>query len=289
MAFHVSLLLKVLLLLGIAATEVASQGNRKFTIQNNCKETVWPGITNGESFNRSGFELKPGQSAVYSPSATWSGRIWGRTGCNFDKNGNGACQTGACGNSLSCLGPGSSPVSIAEFTLGDPDYYDVSLVSGFNLPIVIKPVNAKVNCSTAGCDGDLRSNCPSELTVKSNGKVIACDSACDKFNTDEYCCRGAFGTADSCQPSNYSKAFKSFCPDAYSYAKDDPTSLKTCSSPEYIVSFCSSRNGTVCSVHDGTLKCSGSTDLRAPSYGWWFLAIVLPMIVGTHQFLGFIM
>ncbi|XP_030475711.1 pathogenesis-related thaumatin-like protein 3.5 isoform X2 [Syzygium oleosum] len=289
MAFHVCLLLKVLLVLGVAATEVASQGTRKFTIANNCKETVWPGLTNSESFNISGFALKPGQSAVYTASATWSGRIWGRTGCDFDKNGNGKCQTGGCGTSLNCTGPGTPPVSIAEFTLGEPDYYDVSLVDGFNLPIVIKALNAKENCSNAGCDGDLRSNCPSDLTVKSDGKVIACNSACDMFNTDELCCRGAFATAQTCQPSNYSKAFKSFCPDAYSYAKDDPTSLKTCTSPEYALSFCSSRNATVCSFHDGSSKCNGSTDLRASFYGWWFLVIVLPMIVGTHQFLGFIM
>ncbi|KAF8019460.1 hypothetical protein BT93_G0213 [Corymbia citriodora subsp. variegata] len=275
--------------MGFVESELASQDTRKFTIVNNCKETVWPGITNSGSFNGSVFALKTGQTAGYTVSATWSGRIWGRTGCKFDKSGSGSCQTGGCGTSLNCTGPGSPPVSIAEFTLGEPDYYDVSLVSGFNLPIVIKTVNAKGNCSTAGCDGDLRSSCPSGLAVKSDGKVIACDSACDVFNTDEYCCRGGFATADACRPSNYSKAFKSFCPDAYSYAKDDQTSLKTCSSPEYVVSFCSARNGTICSVHKGELNCNGSTGLRASFYGWWLLAIVLPMIVGTHQFLGFIM
>ncbi|KAI3424679.1 uncharacterized protein J3R85_010435 [Psidium guajava] len=289
MAFHVSLLLKVLLVLAVAATEVAPEETRKFTVQNYCKETVWPGITNSESFNGSIFALKPGQSAVYNVSVPWSGRIWGRTGCDFDKNGTGNCQTGGCGTSLNCTGPGSPPVSIAEFTLGGLDYYDVSLVNGFNLPIVIKTVNAKGNCSNAGCDGDLRSNCPSELAVKSDGKVIACNSACDAFNKDEYCCRGAFGTAETCQPSNYSRAFKSACPDAYSYAKDDRTSLKTCASPDFVVSFCSSRNGTVCSYHDSTLTCNGSADLRASFHGWWFLVIILPLMVPSHQFLGFIM
>ncbi|KAK8530076.1 hypothetical protein V6N12_060834 [Hibiscus sabdariffa] len=49
------------------------------------------------------------------------------------------------------------PVTIAEFTLGDIDYYNyVSLVDGFSLPIVINPGGGEGNCSTAGCDGDLR-------------------------------------------------------------------------------------------------------------------------------------
>lgn len=86
-------------------------------------------------------------------------------------------------------------VTIAEFTLGQTDFYDVSLVDGFNIPIVVRPENG--NCSTAGCDGDLKDSCPLELAVKSSDKVTACRSACDKFNTDEYCCRGEFSELDN--------------------------------------------------------------------------------------------
>lgn len=219
------------------------------TIINNCNDTIWPGIAPNNNISppdnttttSGGFALKPGQSAVFSAPPGWNGRIWGRTGCNFDKTGTGSkCQTGDCGGTEKCISPGQPPASIAQFAFGETDYYDVSLVDGFNLPIVIKPLNK--NCSTAGCDSDLKTNCPSELAVGggSNGQTIACNSACNVFNTDEYCCRGAFNTPLTCKPTNYSTIFKKACPAAYSYAYDDQ-SIITCSATDYIVSFCSSR------------------------------------------------
>ncbi|XP_057803869.1 pathogenesis-related thaumatin-like protein 3.5 [Salvia miltiorrhiza] len=176
---------------------VASSGVRvskctKFTIINNCNETIWPGI-HPSNFSTGGFGLRPNQSAVFSPPPAWHGRIWARTACDFTHNG--TCQTGGCGPSLQCTGPGQPPASIAEFALGgDIDYYDVSLVDGFNLPLLIVPLGGKGNCSSAGCDVDLRPDCPPELAMRSGGKVVACRSACNAFDTDEYCCRAAFST-----------------------------------------------------------------------------------------------
>lgn len=43
---------------------------------------------------------------------------------------------------------------------------------------------------------------------KSHFRVVACKSACLAFNTDQYCCRGAYGTPDTCQASQYGKIFK---------------------------------------------------------------------------------
>lgn len=220
-----------------------SESARIFTIINNCKETVWPAVFPGENFNGGGFELKTGQSMLFTAPVSWSGRIWGRTGCNFDKNGNGTCQTGACGTSLKCGASGNTPASLAEFTLAQPDFYDVSLVDGFNLPLTVTPLHGTGNCSASGCDGDLRTTCPNELSVKSNGKTIGCRSACDVYNTDEYCCRGVYGNAAVCKPTYYSKKFKESCPTAYSYAYDDPTSIFTCSGTDYTVAFCSTRFG----------------------------------------------
>lgn len=222
---------------GIEVTKSA----RIFTIINSCKETIWPAVTPGDNFNGGGFALKQGQSMVFTAPVGWSGRIWGRTGCNFDKSGNGPCQTGSCGTSLKCSASGKTPASLAEFTLTATDFYDVSLVDGFNLPVSVKPINGKGNCSIAGCDTDLRNNCPSELAVRSNGKTVGCRSACDVFNTDEYCCRGVYGNPVTCQPTYYSKKFKNACPTAYSYAYDDPTSIFTCSAADYVVAFCSTR------------------------------------------------
>ena len=209
---------------------------------NQCKETIWPAvITKGGNFHGEDFTLESGQTASYNASEGWSGRIWGRTGCNFDKNGTGTCQTGSCDTTINCTSPGSLPVSIAEFTLGDIDFYDVSLVDGFNLPIVIKPGGGKGNCSTAGCDGDLRQNCSSNLAVKKNDKVVGCRSACDAFKTDEYCCRGAYEDPVACLPTNYSKSVKQVCPAASSYAYDNRVTIISCSASDYMVAFCATR------------------------------------------------
>jgi hypothetical protein len=71
-------------------------------------------------------------------SNSWSGRIWARTGCSFDAKGVGPCEVGDCGNKLQCNGAGGvPPVSLAEFTTGDVDFYDVSFVDGVNVPIEV--------------------------------------------------------------------------------------------------------------------------------------------------------
>ncbi|KAH1236978.1 Thaumatin-like protein [Glycine max] len=219
---------------------------------------------------------------VIFASDGWSGRIWARTGCDFDNNGNGKCKTGGCGTSINCTGPGSPPATSADFTLGEPDFYDVSLVDGFNLPIVVKAINGTGNCSTVGCDGDLRQNCPSELASKDNDKVIACRSACDVFNTDDYCCRGTYGNPATCLASNYSKIFKQVCPAAYSFALDDPTSLITCSKADFVVIFCGSRNQTACSYQDKQVVCNRPNKAyKAIPQSWWVL-MLLPLTYGFN-------
>ncbi|KAL5725214.1 hypothetical protein ACHQM5_008381 [Ranunculus cassubicifolius] len=66
-----------------------SESARVFTIINNCKDTVWPGITPGDYFDGGGFSLIPGQSKIFTAPLSWTGRIWGRTGCSFNKSGVG--------------------------------------------------------------------------------------------------------------------------------------------------------------------------------------------------------
>ncbi|KAI4337779.1 hypothetical protein L6164_016154 [Bauhinia variegata] len=268
-----NLLLLILVIISAAGPRT-SESARIFTIVNNCKETLWPAVTPGDNFNGGGFVLKPGQSKVFTAPVGWVGRIWARTGCNFDKNGNGSCQTGACGSSLKCTASGKAPASLAEFTLAALDFYDVSLVDGFNVPVVVTPINGKGNCSIAGCDSDLRSSCPDELAVKANGKIIACRSACDVFNADEYCCRGVYGNPVTCKATFYSSKFKQACPKAYSYAYDDPTSIFTCSGTDYVISFCSSRNQTVCTYHNNQLHCSGSRGLNSLITSWLIIMLV---------------
>ncbi|XP_059630798.1 pathogenesis-related thaumatin-like protein 3.5 isoform X1 [Cornus florida] len=268
-----------LILTLISSGAKIAESARIFTIVNDCKETIWPGVFPGENFGGGGFALKSGQSIVFTAPVGWSGRIWGRTGCSFDQNGNGKCQTGNCGTTLKCTGSGETPATLAEFTLETLNFYDVSLVDGFNVPMTVTPLNGKGNCSVAGCDGDLRTSCPSELARKVNGKVVGCRSACDVFNTDEYCCRGVFGNPVTCLPTFYSKKFKEACPTAYSYAYDDPTSVFTCTGTDYAITFCSARNRTVCTYHNNKLVCNGSNGLQSLVGWWWAVMLGLLFII----------
>ncbi|KAI3697376.1 hypothetical protein L6452_30351 [Arctium lappa] len=216
-----------------------------FTLQNNCNNTIWPGIQPGAGhplISDGGLQLKPHSSINLTAPHGWSGRFWGRDGCTFDDSGNGRCATGDCGNVLQCKGAGGvPPVSLAEFTLDNPmDFYDVSLVDGYNLPVSIIPLGGSGNCSSVRCVTDLNVKCPDSLQVKGDGgsEVVACKSACTAFQKPEYCCTGEFNNPTICKPTNYSQIFKEACPTSYSYPYDDATSTFTCKQANYLISFC---------------------------------------------------
>ncbi|KAJ6946304.1 hypothetical protein NC651_001146 [Populus alba x Populus x berolinensis] len=100
-------------------------------------------------------------------------------------------------------GYGSPPNTLAEYALrqyANLDYIDISN----SCTRVIK------------CTADIVGQCPNELKVPGG-----CNGPCPVFKTDEYW------------------YFKERCPDAYSYPKDDPTSLFTCpTGTNYKVIFC---------------------------------------------------
>lgn len=244
-----------------------------FTLVNSCPYQIWPGVSGTPPLGAGGFALAPGQSSVLNPSPGWSGRIWARTGCSFDQGtGQGPCATGDCGGMLECKGAGGAPpVTLAEFTLGERDFYDVSLVDGYNLPVAVSTTgvvsgsgaaastasaaassgSGTVACATAGCTSNALlgssggGTCPAQLIqTNSAGQAVACRSACEAFAAPQYCCTGPYSTPQTCGPSSYSQLFKSACPTAYSYAYDDPSSTFTCSGASgYTVTFCPSASG----------------------------------------------
>ncbi|CAA3029704.1 pathogenesis-related protein 5-like [Olea europaea var. sylvestris] len=215
-----------------------------FTFQNNCQDTIWPGTLSGSGkplLNNGGFQLGPAESTTIDAPKGWSGRFWARSGCTFDQSGKGNCTTGDCGNVLQCNGAGGAPpVSLAEFTLDSPqDFYDVSLVDGYNMPISIVPSGGSGNCSEVKCVSDLNKECPQDLVVAGgNGATVACKSACLAFNEPQYCCSGEYNNPQVCKPSNFSQVFKKACPTSYSYPYDDATSTFTCSGANYLITFC---------------------------------------------------
>ncbi|KAI9494449.1 thaumatin, partial [Zychaea mexicana] len=208
------------------------------TIKNKCKDSIGVGVlTNGKSQSgpEQSFDLSPGSSQTISKSDKWGGRIWGRHGCEGESSGK--CGTPGTGN----------PASLAEFFFkgsGDHDYYDISLVDGYNLPMTITPgggggsgdSSGKYKCGSPSCDVP---KCPEEYAiVDKNGKVTGCQSSCSKHDTDETCCKGDHDDPEVCRPDKQSKSVKEACPDAYSFAYDDQTSTFNCQEQSYEVSFC---------------------------------------------------
>uniref|UniRef100_A0A803NG17 Thaumatin-like protein 1b n=1 Tax=Cannabis sativa TaxID=3483 RepID=A0A803NG17_CANSA len=229
-----------------------------FTITNECSYTIWPGILSGAGtspLSTTGFSLQPGESNSLQVPISWSGRLWGRTLCSTDPTTSKfSCVTGDCGSStVECSGAGAiPPATLAEFTLngaGGLDFYDVSLVDGYNLPMKVAPVVGEGtggNCTTTGCLVDLNPGCPAELKVSSASvESVACKSACEAFGDPQFCCSGAYATPDTCKPSSYSLFFKNACPKAYSYAYDDGTSTFTCANANYVITFCPSPTTSV--------------------------------------------
>ncbi|KAK9285469.1 hypothetical protein L1049_024663 [Liquidambar formosana] len=241
MALYITLPLLLFLLFTPGALSAS------FTIINKCSYPVWPGILSNAGtpqLSTTGFTLQSGESNTLSVPVSWSGRLWGRTRCTSDPTGKFTCQTGDCGSAtLECAGGGAAPpATLAEFTLNGADgldFYDVSLVDGYNLPMLLVPQGGTGgNCTTTGCVVDLNESCPSELKVMGSDGSVACKSACEAFGDPQYCCSGEYGTPGTCKPSSYSEFFKTACPRAYSYAYDDGSSTFTCAAADYVITFC---------------------------------------------------
>ncbi|PCH36848.1 thaumatin-like protein [Wolfiporia cocos MD-104 SS10] len=251
----------VVVLLLLIAKVIAA--DRTFTVNNNCSYTIWPAIFTGSGTERpyyaTGWEAPASSSVSFAVPSNWtSGRIWGRRSCNFTiSNPAEQCADGGCNGGLECDtdgGTGIPPATLAEFTLGtngSPDYYDVSIVDGFNLPVSI---TNDVGCGVADCPVDLIPNCPSALVgpYNSDGEAVGCQSACeadldgDQGNSPN-CCTGNYSTPATCPSSGveYYSYFKDNCPNSYCYAYDESsgTALWLCASnltANYIITFCPS-------------------------------------------------
>lgn len=260
-----------------------------FTFVNKCDYTVWPGILGTPTLDSTGFELTKGNSRSFQAPAGWSGRFWGRTGCNFEGSGQGSCATADCGSGqVECNGAGATPpATLAEFTLGtgSQDFYDVSLVDGYNVQMVVDVSGGLGTCGSTGCIEDLNRRCPTELRVDGGG---ACRSACEAFGTPEYCCKGAYNSPALCTPSVYSQMFKSACPRSYSYAYDDATSTFTCTGADYTITFCpslpSGKTSKSTDTDTGSESRSGSAEESLLGNGSWLANMATGDSSRTHPY-----
>ncbi|EXB75914.1 hypothetical protein L484_022591 [Morus notabilis] len=156
-----------------------------FTIKNNCAYTIWPGTLTGggkPQLPSTGFELGPGASQTLDVPDGWSGRFFARTGCSAS-SGKFSCDTADCGSGqMACSGAGAiPPATLVELTLaenGGQDFYDVSLVDGFNLPVALALQGGSSGCQSTSCPANVNAVCPPELAMKRpDGAIIACKSA----------------------------------------------------------------------------------------------------------------
>ncbi|MBA0653340.1 hypothetical protein Goklo_020528, partial [Gossypium klotzschianum] len=185
-----------------------------------------------QSVPTTSLSLPPSESTYISILRSWRCRIWGRTLCDS------SCLTGDC---YICSGNSSIPATLAEFLFDDDvrDFYHVSLVGGYNLPLKISPRGGTGgDCNSTECVADLNGDCPSELKVVNGNETVACKSACSALGEPQYCCSGEYGSPATCQPTSYSQFFKTACPTAYSYAFDNATSMFTCVEADYDITFC---------------------------------------------------
>jgi len=165
---------------------------------NHCTQTIWVGSVGNSGFsplNNGGWEMGPKGSATDKVSLQvevgWSGRIWPRTGCNFNSQNlcdgyTPCCTSGSCLTSdnktfgLECAQSGIPPVGLLEFTFDAPggwgpyDTYDVSFVDGWGEAIAVEAVAGTFNpqpdpglkapwCTQAGCTSSPA--CPTGLSA----------------------------------------------------------------------------------------------------------------------------
>ncbi len=204
---------------------------RTFTVVNQCAQTIWAAALPATTFPGGTVEMAPGDSFEVGVDNGWSGRIWGKVDCTTTSG------------KLTCTSD-SLPASLAELTLTMSstglDFYDVSLVDGFNLPIEIiaqghvPDAGHPYDCGDPSCAPDLIATCPQPLKDVVGGQVLACaNDECKVLGDNDA------SSPDCMYPNQYTRFFKSACPTAYSYPSDDPTSTFTCKGyNDYAFVFC---------------------------------------------------
>ncbi|GAA5806106.1 hypothetical protein HPULCUR_011634 [Helicostylum pulchrum] len=203
-------------------------------IINKCKKPIQLYQLGNQQSQSSDVTVNVGGTQSYRFNGPWSGRFWARHE--------------ECWKSSTCQGASTTvPASLVEFTFlsaDGNDFYDISFVDGYNLPVSIEPEKSSKDDSNKGnywCRKPVCHNvpnCPSELQVWVGGVYSACQSACSKFGNQEYCCAGLFDTPKKCGINKYAQLVKDECPDAYSFAYDDEKSLYQCRAPVYTVTWC---------------------------------------------------
>jgi Thaumatin family len=171
------------------------------------------------------WSIAPGKcKLLLLPDKFTAGRLWARAKCEKDPDGYLRCKTGQCNTSPSsnqCVSSGASPTTLVEWTLGagtaaNTDYYDISAVDGYSVPITVEtfngtPVNVAAlgQCNTISIPEMNLDSMPPELLVYSDqlcdtpscsidGKDLE-SSPCYLTPKDESCKNARVGVLSICK------------------------------------------------------------------------------------------
>ena len=192
-------------------------GTRYFYLHNYWHKDLTVRATgSGMSFT---FPLKMGHDTIFQVPNNWaSARIWGYWDPKY-QNG---------------------PFTLAEINMDSRtaanwhlDWYDVSLVDGYNLPILFYPLpgtfypdsvalDAAVGRQGWTCGGE--GDCITDLYLTAPASMLNLDTINGVLDTNGFYCSGDVG-------SPCAAIKKAACPTSYSFPYDDPHSLFTCPSP----------------------------------------------------------
>lgn len=158
--------------LGAFAAGAPSSSKRStpyITVQNNCGYSLVVGESkNGDMYGTS-VNVAAGGSHTFDLEPNWTGRVWGRQSCSGQE----------------CNFAGMwAPATLAEVYFQESaagDYYDISLVDGYNEPMKLEPINPQISsggdphrCGAPECTQS--PDCPPELVLKDdNGNTIGCE------------------------------------------------------------------------------------------------------------------
>ncbi|MEO6601261.1 MAG: thaumatin family protein [Polyangiaceae bacterium] len=150
-------------------------GAFQVTFHNRCAQTVWPAY--GSSGGLDNSVIDPQLWLPMSPASdraltVYAGvreiDFWARTGCSFDKEGNGTCETGECGGLICPIVVGRFPESTTIFGLKE------GFGRGYNGGLLVEGAS----CGNHECTGEL-DNCERASVVKDAcGRTIACSDLC---------------------------------------------------------------------------------------------------------------
>jgi hypothetical protein len=144
------------------------------TFRNRCSRTVWPAWQSGGGLDYTVIDTElwlplaaASEHTVTFYSVVRDIAFWGRTGCDFDRQGSGACETGDCGGFVCPTGGFNLPENATVYTLFG------GFRGGYNLSLRVEgPACGEHECALdpGECSTVIANAC---------GEPIACTNLCE--------------------------------------------------------------------------------------------------------------